>query len=113
LTRQNIPVALIVILVFGYALGQVPGLIIAAVALGVVYVVSLRRHPRILHRTCSGTGRTHDWLFTWVYRRCRGCGGSGRMIRYGAARWGQTHIRQEASTLATARKTARQARTWR
>jgi hypothetical protein len=111
--RQHFPVAIVVVLATAFALASFAGLIFAAAGLVVVYLASVRLHPRMLHRKCGGSGRTHDWLFPWVYHRCRGCGGSGRWIRFGAARWGMLHIRQEADAGAKARASARAGRVWR
>jgi hypothetical protein len=104
---------IIVVLITSFALGGALWLILAGVGLLVLYVLSIRLHPRMLHPRCGGSGRTHDWLFPWVYHRCQGCGGNGRMIRYGAARWGQPHIRQEADTVAKARAATRSQGSWR
>jgi hypothetical protein len=111
--RQHLPVGIIVVLAAGFAAASAVGLILAGLGLIVLYLVSIRLHPRMLHRRCAGSGRTHDWIFPWVYHRCRGCGGSGRMIRYGSARWGLPHIRQEADSVAKARAAARSGHIWR
>ena len=111
--RPRVPWAIIVVLIVSYAFGNVLGLVLAGLGLVVVYLASIRLHPRFLHPKCGGSGRTHDWLFPWVYHRCEGCGGNGRMIRYGAARWGQPHIRQEADSVAKARAAAKAAGRWR
>jgi hypothetical protein len=103
----RIPVVLIAILILGFALGHVAGLIVAAVLLAIGYWGSVRFNPRIAHRSCNGTGRSHGWIYTWTYHRCAGCGGSGRSIRYGASRWGQQHVRDEAARLANARSEAK------
>jgi hypothetical protein len=106
-------VVIIIVLAASFALGSALGLVLAGAGLIAVYLVNVRLHPRILHPKCGGSGRTHDWLFPWVYHRCKGCGGSGRMIRYGAARWGMPHIRQEADQVTKSRAASRSGGTWR
>jgi hypothetical protein len=110
--RSHFPWALIAILVVGYVLGHTVGLILAALGLFVVYLASLRVHPRIRHRACGGTGEHRGSVFTWTHRKCPGCNG-GRLVRRGAAVWGAEHIRNEYKRTKEARKTARQNSTWR
>jgi hypothetical protein len=111
--RQHVPVAIIAVLALGFGFAGPVGLFLSGTGLLGAYLVSVRLHPRFLHPRCGGSGRTHDWLFPWVYHRCQGCGGNGRMIRYGAARWGMPHIRQEADQVARARAAARSGGSWR
>ena len=107
------PVALIIILVLSYAIGHIPGLIVAAVILFAGYMASVRLNPRIKHRACGGTGRRAGWIYTWTHHRCSGCGGNGRVIRYGTGKFGTSYYRERASTQASARKAAKAAGTWR
>jgi hypothetical protein len=109
----RIPVVLILILVLGFALGHVAGLIVAALILAVGYWMSVRLNPRIAHRSCRGTGRPAGRIYTWAHHKCAGCGGSGRVIRYGSARWGTQPIRDEAERTASARADAKRAGSWR
>jgi hypothetical protein len=107
-------VLLIVFLLLAVVLcGVVGGLVLTGVLVAVTYWVSLRLNPRVRHRACGGTGRSHGWIYTWSYHRCQDCGGSGRMIRYGAARWGPQSIRDEAEARRRAIDDARQAGIWR
>jgi DnaJ-class molecular chaperone len=55
-------------------------LIIFAVA---GYFISLRIHPLAKCRLCKGTGRHIGGMYTYAQRRCRKCGGSGRVDRLG------------------------------
>lgn len=113
--KRHAPWALIAILIFGWAAGHVFGLVLAVAGLGIVYVSSLRLHPRARHtgwRGCGGSGEHHSALFPWTHRRCGGCDG-GRKIRWGARRWGPQHIRGEHTDKAAARQAARENRSWR
>jgi hypothetical protein len=110
---MRFPLILVLTLALGFVLANIVGLILAAVLLLIGYMVSIRRHPRIAHRSCGGTGRSHGWLYTWTHHRCQGCSGSGRAIRYGAARWGAPAIRQEAERAARIRAQAKQSSAWR
>jgi hypothetical protein len=109
----RIPLVLILILFLGFALGGIAGLIVAVLALAVGYWFSLRLNPRIRHRSCKGTGRPSGWIYTWSHHKCLGCGGSGRVIRYGATQWGHPGIRDEAARQASAAAEAKRQRTWR
>jgi hypothetical protein len=110
---MRIPVVLILILFLGFAFGGIAGLIVAAVILGVGYWVSLRLNPRTGHRSCKGTGRGYGRVYTWTHHRCLDCGGTGRVIRYGASRWGHQAVRDEAARRATAVAEAKRLRAWR
>ena len=110
---MRFPVVLIAILLLAVVFWGVPGLTVAGVLLAFGYWISLRLNPRVRHRGCGGSGRSHGWIYTWSYHRCQGCGGSGRMIRRGAARWGHQAIRDEAEARRRAIEKARQARAWR
>jgi hypothetical protein len=99
-----------VILVVSYGVARWAGLIIAASVLGAGYAVSIRLHPRIACRKCKGSGRYYGWLYSWVFRFCRDCLGTGRKIRYGAAAWGSPNMRAEAAARKQAVKTAQRGR---
>ena len=47
------------------------------------YLISLRIHPLTKCQTCKMTGRHFGSVYTYGYRRCRTCGGSGRRDRLG------------------------------
>lgn len=110
--KSHFPFILIGILIVGFALGSLLGLILAAVILFVIYIASLRLHPRTRHRACGGTGEHHSALFPWTHRKCGGCQG-GRVIRWGAGRWGADHIQNEHRTTKEAREAAKSNGTWR
>jgi hypothetical protein len=113
--KRRFPFILAVILIAGYAYASTVGLILAAVGLAVIYLLSLRVHPRINHtgwRGCGGTGRHRGSVFTWTFRKCPGCDG-GRLIRRGAGQWGAEHIRHEHARGKAARATAKSGGTWR
>jgi hypothetical protein len=113
--RSHFPWALIAILIVGYVLGHTVGLILAGLGLFVIYLGSLRIHPRIRHtgfRSCGGTGEHRGSVFTWTHHKCPACNG-GRLIRWGAGIWGAEHIRNEYKRTKEVRKTARQNSTWR
>lgn len=113
--KNHFPWILAGILLAGYVLASLPGLVITAIVLFVVYLISLRVHPRIRHtgwRSCAGTGEHRGAVFTWTHRRCPGCNG-GRLIRRGAGIWGAEHIRHEYARTKAARATARSNGTWR
>jgi hypothetical protein len=48
------------------------------------YLISLRIHPLTKCRVCKMTGRHFGGLYSYGYRRCRKCGGTGRADRLGA-----------------------------
>ena len=56
-------------------------LIIAIFAVG--YLISLRVHPLRKCPVCKMTGRHFGGMYSYAYRRCRKCGGTGRMDRWG------------------------------
>jgi hypothetical protein len=62
---------------------------------GVGYRILCVTHPRHNHGPCNGTGRIYNRFFNWMFRMC-GCG-NGRVVRAGAARYGQPRIRAEAA----------------
>jgi len=110
---RRFPVVMIAILVLSYALARIPGLIVAALGLFAGYIVTIRFNPRISHRPCRGTGRRTGWIYTWTHHRDRDCGGTGRVIRWGSARFGTQPIRAEATRQEAARRRARGSRAWR
>ena len=110
---MRIPVLLAAIVILSFAVLGAAGLIVAALVLAVGYWVSLRLNPRTTHRSCKGSGRSYGWGYSWAYHRCAGCGGSGRVVRYGAARWGQQTVRDEAARQASAATEAKRQRVWR
>lgn len=49
-----------------------------AILAAVSYVLSLFLHPYTKCGTCKGTARHYGALFTWGFRPCHACSGSGR-----------------------------------
>jgi DnaJ-class molecular chaperone len=47
------------------------------------YLISLRIHPLRKCPVCKMTGRHWGSIYTYSYRRCRRCGGTGRLDRWG------------------------------
>jgi DnaJ-class molecular chaperone len=58
-------------------------LIIVIIIAVVGYYISLRVHPLAKCKLCNGTGRHFGSVYTYSQRRCRKCGGSGRLDRLG------------------------------
>jgi hypothetical protein len=56
-------------------------LILAAVAYGAAYSVSVRRHPYRACSKCEGAGKHRGTVFTDSFRACTRCGGTGRQLR--------------------------------
>jgi hypothetical protein len=113
--KRHFPWILLGILVAGYAVASIVGLVLAAIGLFIVYLASLRVHPRIRHtgwRGCGGSGEHRGAVFTWTFRKCPGCNG-GRLIRRGAGTWGAQHIRREHASTKAARARARSEHVWR
>ncbi len=111
-TRTQFPWILILILVAGFLLGHVLGLVLAVIGLVVIYLVSVRVHPRMRHRSCNGTGEHRGAVFTWTHRKCPRCNG-GRLVRWGAGQFGADHVRNEYRSAKDARAAARDNNTWR
>jgi hypothetical protein len=114
-SKRQFPWLLIGILIVGYAVGHVLGLILAALGLGIAYFATLRIHPRIRHtgfRGCGGTGEHRGSIFTWRFRKCPRCN-SGRLISYGAGHWGADHIKSEYARTKQARAAAKDGNRWR
>ena len=59
-------------------------LIIIALIAGAGYLISLRIHPLKRCPVCKMTGRHFGAIYSYGYRRCRACGGTGRKDRLGA-----------------------------
>jgi DnaJ-class molecular chaperone len=59
-------------------------LIVIALIGGLGYLVSLRIHPLRRCPVCKMTGRHYGSVYSYGYRRCRACGGTGRKDRLGA-----------------------------
>jgi hypothetical protein len=89
------------------------GFAVVTLAIGVIYLVSVILHPRMRHGRCNGTGEVRSRLFPWVFHRCPGCAGSGRIIRYGAGLAGRDHARQERAQRRRTVQARRQTRSWR
>lgn len=104
--RQHAPWLLIVILALSYGIGRWVGLVVAAFVLAIGYIISLYVHPRAACRACKGTGRFYGAIYTWNFRMCHACGGNGRKIRFGAARWGSLRVRTEAAAVRSALQSA-------
>ena len=101
-------------LLLGWANGAVTG-VLASLGLGVVYVASLRFHPRMRHTGlggCKGTGEHHSPFFPWTHRRCGGCE-SGRRVRWGAGHFGSEASQGEYDRNRAARAARREQHTWR
>ncbi|MDQ2814373.1 MAG: hypothetical protein M3Z75_21530 [Actinomycetota bacterium] len=112
MTRTHVPWILIGIEAVAWVMGNILGLVLATLGLVVIYLVSVRVHPRIRHRGCGGTGEHRGAVFTWTHRKCPRCTG-GRLVRWGAGQWGSEHIRNEYSRTKEARAAARSNGTWR
>lgn len=59
-------------------------LIVIALIAGAGYLISLRIHPLKRCPVCKMTGRHFGAIYSYGYRRCRACGGTGRKDRLGA-----------------------------
>ena len=59
-------------------------LIVIALVAGAGYLISLRIHPLKRCPVCKMTGRHFGAIYSYGYRRCRACGGTGRKDRLGA-----------------------------
>jgi hypothetical protein len=113
-TKWQLYGAAIVILVIAWAAGVKSGAV-ATIGVVVIYLLSLRLHPRVRHtgfRGCGGSGERHGRLFAWTFRKCGRCE-SGRRIRFGAAHAGAGHIQAEAARTKAARAAAKDNGTWR
>jgi DnaJ-class molecular chaperone len=57
--------------------------VIIVIIAAVGYYASLRVHPLTKCKLCNGGGRHFGTVYTQAQRRCRKCGGSGRLDRLG------------------------------
>ena len=113
--KEQFPWVLIAILVLGYLVFNVLGLVLAVLGLFVAYFVSVRLHPRVRHtgwRSCNGSGEKRGSIFTWSFHKCPGCNG-GRLVRWGAGHFGPDHIQREYRRNLEARRKAKQDSRWR
>ena len=90
----------------------IAGFLVAALVLGLPYLVWLRLFPRTRHGACGGSGEVRSRLYPWSFRKCRGCSG-GRQIRHGARAFGSETVRREHQRGVAARRTARNEGRWR
>lgn len=58
-------------------------LVVIALLVAIGYFVSLRIHPLRRCPTCKMQGRHFGSVYSYSYRRCRACGGTGRKDRLG------------------------------
>lgn len=89
------------------ALRHVLALVGLNAGLFLLYVAAKRTHPRDRCRPCRGRGRYYHWVYAWMFRLCSNCGGNGRVISWGAARFGSPGIRELAVVEARDRKARR------
>jgi hypothetical protein len=89
------------------------GFLVVTLAIGAMYLVSVILHPRQRHGRCNGSGEVHSRLFPWVFHRCPGCAGSGRIIRFGAGMFGQAHAQREREDRARTVAARKRDRAWR
>ena len=59
-------------------------LVVIVLLAGAGYLFSLRVHPLKRCPVCKGQSRHYGSVYTYAYRRCRTCGGTGRGYRLGA-----------------------------
>jgi hypothetical protein len=100
--------------VAGIVSGRPSGILLTLIVV-VVYLASIRFHPRARHtgfRGCGGSGEHQYGLFPWTHRRDPACQG-GRTIRHGARVLGSPAIRQEARDFKETRRRRKEARAWR
>jgi hypothetical protein len=96
-SKSRAPWALFGILFLSYGIWRTAGLIVASLCLTIGYFASIRLHPRIACRKCKGRGRFSGFIYTWAWRWCRKCLGSGRKVRWGSGAWGSPRMREEAT----------------
>jgi len=97
--KRHAPWAIIGILFVSYGIWRLPGIVLAAVVLFIGYAVSIRFHPRTACGKCKGSGRYYGHVYTWMFRFCHKCLGTGRKVRWGSAQWGTTRVRSEAQAV--------------
>ena len=112
MSKARFPWILAGILIIAWAGWHALGLVLAGAGCAVVYLSSLRLHPRTRHGRCSGTGEHRSPLFPWVFRKCGRCSG-GRIIRWGAGRWGSPAVQAERTRTRAALAAARKEHRWR
>jgi hypothetical protein len=105
-------IVIAVVLLIATAGAGLTGFILAALALGVPYVLGCIFHPRTIHRGCGGRGYHRSPFYLWGTRRCRGCV-NGIQVRHGARAVGLPHIRAEHQQRTRTIAKNRQNRTWR
>jgi hypothetical protein len=101
----RIPLPVLGLWVIGWALPHHHhwvGLVLALAVTGLGYLFSVRRNPRVICSRCDGEGRYRGWIFRWAWHWCHRCGGNGRQIRWGSARWGTPAAQAEAAKNRTA-----------
>jgi hypothetical protein len=59
-------------------------LIVVAAVFAVGYLLSISLHPFTNCRACKGGSRHRGAIYSYAYRACRRCEGSGRQLRFGA-----------------------------
>ena len=106
MSKTRAPWALLAILFLSYGIWRLPGLVLAALVLAIGYFASIRLHPRINCRKCRGRGRFTGFIYTWTWRWCHKCLGSGRKVRWGSGAWGSARMREEAAATRQAVETA-------
>lgn len=94
--KRHAPWLLLGILFVAYVLGHGLGLVVAVSVLAAGYFASLRLHPRTACRNCKGSGRFYGAIYTWGFRFCPACLGTGRKVRYGASLLGSSAVKAEA-----------------
>jgi hypothetical protein len=110
-TKNQVRIIVLVVLLLSVAVphalaGKILVTFATSTIMAVFYLVTLRTHPRMAHSRCNGRGRHSHPVFGWLFKMCT-CNG-GRVVRWGARRWGTPAIRQEAAKDAeTARQRAR------
>ena len=112
MSKARFPWVLAGVLIFSWAAGHAAGLAVAVAVLAVLYWSSVRLSPRTRHARCGGTGQKQGVLFSWVHRRCGGCQ-SGRVIRWGAGRFGSPEVKAEAARNRAALDAAKAGHRWR
>jgi hypothetical protein len=93
--KRTVAWALPLTLLLGWAKFRFGGLIIVGALWFLPYLIEVRRHPRVPHGSCNGTGRVQGRMFGWAHGRDRGCAGRGQVIRMGARMFGSDAARRE------------------
>jgi DnaJ-class molecular chaperone len=66
-------------------------LLVTAAIIAAGYLISLRLHPLMNCGRCKGTNKHRGAIYSYAYRPCRRCKGSGRKRRLGARVLGKAH----------------------